>query len=96
MTEREAWLWIAKDFRKPKYEPYLSKTCSESGYAGICGIINAMMRDVFISLRMCAIMKSKVGKYKPNVYGYKWPTTYKGARQRVAFCLKMARQLKRK
>jgi hypothetical protein len=57
MTEREAWLWIAEDFKDRKYDPYMRKTCSKSGYAGICACINFLFKGGGLPSRLAKYMQ---------------------------------------
>ena len=96
MTEREAWLWLAKRFSRAGAKGVLINGWR---YQGICNCIDAIdaittsatamihriraNRPAFAHVRVCLASG-----------GYWWPTTKNGNQRRAAFCRRMAKECK--
>ena len=99
MSERAAWLWLAKRWEK-------AKTCncqhdcgmpivvvSNAQYSGLCGCVVRMCQTNKIDGATAGTMLRKIAECG---IGFIWPLTAAGARARVRFCLKQAAKLERK
>lgn len=103
LTEKEAWLFIAKCWRKAcKWYSDEWGTCIATG---ICPYINRLYggRTLGDGSHMCKItvktyesMHKKIATLAPppiDLAKHRWPTTRDGARARVRFCVKMAKEI---
>lgn len=102
MTEKEAWLYLAKKWDE---ESYLGDTCEGfSAYVvikdfrrpGLCHCLRGVRIEKFISQEMYSEMKRKLDSHGPekkygDTFQYRWPLTMTGAKKRAAFCRRMAK-----
>jgi hypothetical protein len=102
MTEREAWLWLAEKWDKPKAWPYYplqgvtDPVCVEIGVGGItiglCVAIDYMLLDGQISRVAYETMNRRLPtSWQAGFCGhYKWSNDAAGAAARAAFCREQA------
>jgi len=95
MTEKQAWLYLAKKWDKPKKPPsdYAFVRISGMVCFGLCGsvkMLNITTRSVKRMLNRIEVGWSRTFPFYDN---YRWPRTRAGAKSRAAFCRKMAKQL---
>lgn len=91
MTEREAWAYVAEEFRNvvsvvPRGQTVWTK---KGQYQGVCPLIMHMWRDDLITDGVKHRMLAKVYKLPGDIF--KFPCTRAGAKQRVAFAEKHAK-----
>lgn len=100
MTERAAWLWLAKAWRgavKDEYGDYVADGRS----LGLCPCVGDMKSDGLIGVGTAVRMKARLGA-AIRAAGVTaddpvWPTnTAAGRRARVRFCERQAKALERK
>ena len=92
ITEKEAWLMLAKLWdRSLSINPALTPGAMINGIVrtGLCSSIVSLFYAALITLQQMHDMKAKL----PCVRRFVWPTTVEGAKERVAFCRKMAEEL---
>lgn len=104
MTERQAWLLIAKAWDKPRVFTddgvliYFA-TIWKYKYCGLCPCVYVMEEneriDEFTRNSMLTKIESETRK-KGAHHPFIWPTTLSGAYQRAAFCRKQAAKLTKK
>lgn len=87
LTERQAWLKLAKSWAGPK---------TKETSSGICLSIDCLFSNVDITLAVSRKMDERVKDHAPpERYGpegrHRWPMRYRASR--AAFCRKMARLL---
>ena len=86
MTERQAWMKLAKLWDKAKKSPFGDYEVDRC--LGLCLSI-ALVSDT--SWDMNLEMSDRLDKHRPrNRHTYSWPTTKAGAKSRAAFCRDMA------
>ena len=85
MTEREAWLWLAKRFSRAGAKGMLINGWR---YQGICNCIDAIDPITTSPTAMIRRIRAFTGG------GYWWPRTKKGNQRRAAFCRRMAKECK--
>ena len=96
LTQRQAWLLLAKAWRQAKEEPP-GRWSADVGYGvsyGLCPLINDLFNENRISEATFRSMDKKVPRRKREVYA--WPLTRAGARARAAFCRRQAAKLVKK
>lgn len=101
MTERAAWLHLAKAWRKAEpdmdgvYE--IDMGDGDAKPWGLCYSVTRMRRTEMIgdgvARRMYARVEAAAARLGLDDTKYLWPTTLAGARARVRFCERQARAL---
>ena len=91
MTEREAWLWMAKAWARAGAKGILLG----ERVNGICCCIRAMHDDM-IDDKTYSVMRRKMNAdYRASRWpNFWWPTTKNGNQRRAAFCRRMAKECK--
>lgn len=99
LTEQQAWTkigraWASENLILDKNgEVYIGEPdCGR--YYGICCRIMALGDDCNIDYDVETAMFGKVNDFAPppiDDIGFRWPLTSAGAKQRAAFCFRMAR-----
>ena len=94
LTERQAWLKIAKSFA----EYYDDGTCYDLVRAGLCAAIADLHSDESITYNVWNIMDDKIYNYriKHHHSAYIWPTDRESAIKRARFASNQAGNLTRK
>lgn len=94
LTEREAWLKIAKAF----YKYFKDGKCCCLVRAGLCSAITDLHSDELITDNVWRIMDNKIYNYriKHHHSAYIWPTDRESAIKRARFASNQAGNLTRK
>lgn len=95
MSEREAWLHLAKAWTEPFTDDGDVCVIDQTGLGfnfGLCHCIEDLEMYDFISIAVETRMLNKIPARSEDD-DYCWPLTVEGAGQRAAFCRKMASQL---
>lgn len=98
MTEKQAWLCLAKLWDKPHCDRddwHGVKTGNYDSY-GLCPCIEFLQQAVRISDDTFCDMMNKIPKRRINLSAFAWRPNAAGAEQRAAFCRKMAKACERK
>lgn len=110
MTERETWLYLAKQFRQSNLEPaicgnnnFWTKTnTAHEPCLGLCNVLYDLYNKDEITKDIRKKVLIKIRKFKHKQFKetgryllYIYPTTKYGARCRVKFCLQHAKSLQR-
>lgn len=95
LTEREAWLLLAEWWSGKLRTDDDGDTLmvgGKWGCYGLCSSIVLLSSTGRISQEIQESMRRKLGEVPGS--DYRWPQTLAGARQRAAFCRRMAAELK--
>ena len=103
MSEREAWVYLAPLWDKPTMAGGVAYAIIYFGdrAEGLCGSVFLLWYHGLISNRtrnamgkqIKAVPKTIPGLHAPDLYA--WPRNLAGAKQRAAFCRRMARKPKK-
>jgi hypothetical protein len=93
MSEAEAWVYLAMMWNE---EYQAKRACVQRGgntLPGLCDSVVYLKRCGHITTKIATAMLTAIAKEPPQggQYGFVWPRTVEGARQRVQFCRRMAR-----
>ncbi len=98
MGIRAAWLYLAKKWDKPTKDTD-GDSCVVIGKENSCGLchsISDMSRAGIIDPGLVTLMLDAIRELMGDSGGWRWRTTRAGARQRAAFCRKMAAKYAKK
>jgi len=92
MTEKQAWLHLAKLWDHPTKDGTRVYVEMLEGFGfepcGLCDCIEELGNRDDISWEVNGVMLGKIPERLPN--GFVWPTNLRGAKQRAEFCRKQA------
>jgi hypothetical protein len=93
MSESEAWSYLAKIWSEEYRVARGSVVKGGNTLPGLCDSVVYLKRCGLITAKMATAMLTALAKEPPHggQYGFVWPRTVEGARQRAAFCRRMAR-----
>ncbi len=92
MTEKEAWEFCAKAFSKVvKSQPPLEMYYEAKGFECCSGLCDVIQSHLDCSEKIKDKMLAKIPD-SPEGKCFKWPTTKSGAKLRVEFCKRMAKE----
>jgi hypothetical protein len=101
MTERAAWLYLAKRWDKAVLGgdgDAMVRINTDRTIVCLCDSILRLQMDERIDVFTESCMVDRIQRL-PNINqssSYKWPRTLRGARSRAAFCRRMAKQCGKK
>ena len=99
MSETRAWAWLAPKWDKAVESGGFANIFLSSDYqpCGLCPCIDWLCDEERISEETAESMREKIPKKQAGIFTmnyFRWPPTMAGAKQRAAFCRKMAAKTK--
>jgi hypothetical protein len=91
VTERQAWLYLAKAAEEDIRDGHYSTT------SGLCFKLDDLLYDINpdVFIRMSERLDSRVIRAQSRYDGYGWPRNEYGHRQRIAFCKRQVARIDR-
>ena len=99
LTERRAWLLLAKEWDKATQACYGGSFQTPSGQYCLCFAVSHLYHSGPLSRTTRDDMHERLQKHRPAYSRdevFFWPTDKTGAKKRAAFCRKMAKLCVRK